>query len=352
MTLPGSGALLDNLLNPWLLARVANGLTGVGLCCLGLVVAAKVVVRWRPGASSEAQLSLERQAELAAAVVQAALVLSLLGLVLTVLAAERLTGAIRGAMCAYGVLASTDTGFASLLVSALAAAACVLWTVLHRFDLRLGRPALTRRKFVALFLVVPLVFLDLGATLAFVSELDFSVIASCCSVWLDGEVSGPVGGVGVSSRNVAALLALAAAAAAVAGALAARRRPGAVTAYAAALLSVLAAVAAVPAILWYVAPHAYATPHHLCPFCLLKAHVAGIGWPLFAALFAAVTLGMALGVVELNRSASGEPEQAAALERTLGLWTAVAWLATVSVALLPVARYLAASGGVSVLGEV
>jgi len=115
---------------------------------------------------------------------------------------------------------------------------------------------------------------------------------------------------------------------------------------------VLAAAAALPAILWYVAPHAYATPHHLCPFCLLKAHVGGIGWPLFGALFSAATLGVALGVVEVSSAASGEPEQAAAMKRTLGLWTAVAWIITISVAILPVARYLVLSGGVPVMGDV
>ena len=78
---------------------------------------------------------------------QVTLILEVLGLGLSVFVTDHLVGGIRGAMCAFGVLASTPTGFHGLFVSVLTAMACGLWVVLHRFDLRLEAPVLTRRKF-------------------------------------------------------------------------------------------------------------------------------------------------------------------------------------------------------------
>lgn len=112
------------------------------------------------------QLALERQAELVASVMQVALILEVLGLGLSVLVADHLAGGIRGAMCAFGVLASTRAGFAGLLVSLLTAVVCGLWMILHRFDLYLETPVLTHRKFAWLLPVGALALADLALTVA------------------------------------------------------------------------------------------------------------------------------------------------------------------------------------------
>lgn len=104
--------------------RAAAWLGRFGVAALGL----RIAWRWRPGPrpgqSDEAQLTLERQAELVAAVMQVVLGVGIVGLALSVFVADHLVGGIRGAMCAFGVLASTGSGLAGLAVSALAAVAC------------------------------------------------------------------------------------------------------------------------------------------------------------------------------------------------------------------------------------
>ncbi len=342
--------MIRNVLDPWILARLVMGVAVSLLLLYAVRVAVRVLRHWRVGATSEGQLALERRAELVATIVQAALVISVGSLALTVLVADRLTGSIRGAMCAWGVLASTEWGFAAVGTSAVAAAACALWVVLHRLDLRLQQPRLTRAKFLALLVVAPVVWIDLVATARFALGLDLDVVASCCSTTLDSGVAA-FGATDLGhARTTVALLAAAAAVATIAAAAWARRSPGAVSAWSAALLSLVAFGLSLPAVLYYVAPHVYETPHHLCPFCLLHGDVGGIGWPLFASIFLGTVLGAGLGVVEASRRASGEPEQASALERSLARWVALAWLVALTVAVYPVAHFAIVSHGASLFG--
>ncbi len=344
--------MATNFLNLWLLARVLQTAVAAALCVAGGILGFQVARRWRPGQSSEAQLALERQAELAASVLQVALLLEILGLGLAVFVADHLVGSIRGAMCAFGVLASAPMGFPSLLASALTALVCGWWVVLHRFDLRLEAPVLTRRKFLALLPVAAFAVADLGLALAFAWQLDFKVIASCCSVWVDAAVVQHHAGARLLAPGPAAVLGLAAVV--VAGGVSARtwRRPTRGAALGAGAGSAVASVAVWPAILTVVAPHILGTPTHLCPFCLLHAQGGGLGWPLFGALLLASINGAGLGLIELQRPAVAEPASLEAMERTLGGWAALAWLAVLVCGAVPVARYWLQAGGVTVFGKV
>lgn len=338
---------MDALSRPWFLARFLSGAVAAVLCLVAVWVAFRVLRRWRVGATSEGQLALERRAELVATLVQGGLVLALANVALTVLVADRSADAIRGAMCAWGVFESTAIGLWPVATSALMALACALWLVLHRLDLRLQTPTLTRAKFLALFAVAPLVWIDLGVFTAFASQLDFDVVASCCSVSLDGGSVGRWGasGGGASARLFYAALALSIGAAAALSWT--RRRPARAAALASTLLSLAAALTMTPAVLLYVAPHAYETPHHLCPFCLLHADVGGIGWPLFAALFSGTALGAGAGMVDLIGRRVGALAAAADLERSLGRWGALSWLLVSALALAPIVRFAILSGGAS-----
>ncbi len=341
-----------NFLNLWILARLTQSAVAAGLCGLGAGLGVAIAWRWRAGQSSEAQLALERRAELVAAVMQVALLVEILGLALSVLVADHLVGGIRGAMCAFGVLASTRSGYPGLLASALAAVACGLWVVLHRFDLRLETPALTRRKFFALLGVGPLAAMDFVFAVRFARELDFSVIASCCSVWLDDVAVNTQAAKLVVSPNWAGGLGLTAALLALAASLATWRWPGRPATLLAAVLSALAAVMAVPAVMGVVAPYALATPGHLCPFCLFHAQGGWLGWPLFGALFTATVTSLGLGVVELNRGTAGNPALAREFQQAVARWSALAWAGVVACGAFPVVSYLVRSGGVSVFGAI
>lgn len=344
--------MFTNFLNLWILARVVQASVATLLCVAGVVLGLRIVKQWQPDQSSERQLALERQAELVASVMQVALILEVLGLGLSLLVTDHLVGGIRGAMCAFGVLASTSTGFYGLLASVLTAVACALWVVLHRFDLRLEAPVLTRRKFSWLTAVGALAICDLALVLVFAWQLDFKVIASCCSVWVDSTVVNTHAAKLLWSPTAAGTLGLVAAFVAAMTSAAAGRWPGRLVALGAGGASALAPVAVLPSVLGVVAPHVLGTPSHLCPFCLFHAQGDGIGWPLFSALFLGSVTGMGLGVVELNRGATADAAPARAMQKILGRWSAVAWLCALGCGVVPVARYWLQSGGASVFGKV
>jgi hypothetical protein len=238
-----------------------------------------------------------------------------------------------------------------LLVSGLTAAACALWVILHRFDMRLETPVLTRRKFVALAFVAPLALGDLALAGRFARELDFSVVASCCSVWLDDNVLRQKTALVVMDPGPAAAVGLLAVLAGAATSGWAAWRPGRWRAFLAAAVSAAAPAGALLGILWVVAPHALATPQHPCPFCLFHVQGGWVGWPLFSAMFVASVSGLGLGVVEIQQRRPADAAALRSMERTLGRWSALGWAGVLLCGVYPVARYWLGSGGVSVFGE-
>ena len=185
---------LGNLLRPLFLARMLSGLAAALLCTYGARIALQVLRLYRVGRSSEGQLLLERRAELAATVVEVALGIGVLNLALSVVAADRLAPEIQGAMCAYGVFGAGEGGFLALGTTAALALGCALWIGLHRFDLRLRQPTLTRAKFLGLLLLVPFFWADLVLTFRFITDLDLAAVASCCSLSLGGETQSALVG--------------------------------------------------------------------------------------------------------------------------------------------------------------
>ncbi len=352
-------------MQPALLARTLGGLCAVGVTLAALAVGLRVLrVPASPRASdtlSESRIRLERQADLAATLVQAALVFQLFNVALTVAAADRLSDSLTGAMCAFGVFTNGTGGFEMLGLTTLSALLCALWLAMHRYDLRLPEASLTRTKFAALLVLAPFLVADLALTLRFALSLDLSVVASCCASQLDPEVAASLGA-SVGRPRIYFALALFGNALVLLLAWRVHRRqpsppsppsqrlaePGAV--YALAGLSALTTALCVPAIMGYVAPHAYASPVHTCPFCLLHAETWGIGWPLFGALFAGLALGLAPALVQALTRVSGERVAAQALQADAARFALYAWSTVLLLSLLPVVLYFARTGGVSVFG--
>jgi hypothetical protein len=343
--------VIGNLFRPYLLARLAAGGTAAILVIVGLVVAFKVLRHFRVARTSEGQLALERRAELVATLIEVALGATVISLALAVVGADRMTASIRGAMCAWGVLDASPWGFRSLALSVVASLACAVWIAVHRLDLRLRAPALTRAKFAALFAVGPLVIADAAVATLYALDLDLRVVASCCSTGLDAAQAIASDGAAGGSRDLAAIAFVGASAAAVALALRVRARPSAGASIGVGALSAVAGLASIPAVVWWVAPHAYETPSHLCPFCLLHADVLGIGWPLFALLLAGTALGVSTAVTGALERASGEVATARAMESRLGAATAIAWSLALALALAPIARWAVVSGGASLFAS-
>lgn len=327
-------------MRPYLLARVLLGVAVLAALSHGGVVALRALLR-PTGDTSESALALDRRAELVAATVRVAAICATLGLLGTVLAADRAHESIRGAMCAFGVLTGTEHGLASLATSALLCLGASAWLALHRIDMALVRGDLVRTKLRALAVLVPLALVDLVYVLRFITELDFDVVASCCSTAADaGGVDTGASGMGGSYGYLAGMLvALTAGAAAL---LVARRRATRAAVLAGASLVLLGVLCAIPTVVDVVAPHVYGTPAHRCPFCLLHPEAMYVGYPLLVA--AVVAASSATSLLVSAAYARTYPNATAAFARPTSGRALLAVAVLSLLVLAPLAQHVAAGG--------
>ncbi len=324
-----------NLDNPWILARALTALVTAVVALYACRTAVRVLRRFRVGETSEGQVALARRAELVAATVEFALLGSLAGFALTIMVADRLSESIRGAMCAFGVFEAT--GREPLLTATASVIVCLAWRALHRADLELLKPTFTRHKFAAVLALTPILLIDLAAVLHFASELDLSVVSTCCSVSLDSGSDAARGG--NASVTVFGGFVAAAVLASISFGLTTRRPAFAPLAVAS---SIVALVLAFPAVAGYVAPHIYETPNHQCAYCLLRAEGLYLGWPMLFTWLVALSRTVELAVGEmLGRSAPA----ASGPGRRRARHGAIAWALFLATAIVPIIRFAIASGG-------
>lgn len=333
-----------SLLEPWILFRLIAGIVAAVFFVRAAVVALRVLRYFDASRATEGQLALERQLELSSTFARIAAVLQAGVLALTVVAADRLSRGVRGAMCAYGVFRANEWGPRALLVTAAVAIAAGVLSQLYAMDTRVRGMDLARPIAAATIAMAPLAILDFAVTSMFLGKLDLTVTASCCSVQLD-SASSAASSYASGPRLLAATLAPLAIALSVGIALLAARKPRPPLVVLAGGLSLATLPIAVAAAVLEVAPYAFEVPQHACPFCLLKADAFFLGYPLFASIVVAVVWGLgAGGAALLARGPAAHAAFSSFASERLRLG-AVAWLVALVIGVAPVVRYAILSGG-------
>lgn len=335
-----------NLLEPWVLTRIVTAVVTASLFAYAAVVGARVLRHAHVEAATEGQLLLERHFELAGNLVRFGAVAQLFSLVLSVLAADRLSGAIQGAMCGYGVVHQNRWGWISLCVTVVVSLAAGVLLQLLALDRRVRGLDLMRPLALFCIVIAPAALLDTILSSAWLGSLDFSVVASCCSTTLgEGRRDSAVFWKG--PRILATWGAVIGAVLAIGTALLAFRAParGLVALAGATALAVVPF--AVGAVILEVAPYVYEVPEHLCPFCLFKADAYFIGYPLFGAVFLAGIWG--LGGAAAAMLAKDEHTRAAFPEfaQSRMVLQASAWVVALLIGAVPVGLYALSSPGAS-----
>jgi hypothetical protein len=337
---------MTNLIEPWVLLRLAAGLVAFALFGRAAMTARKVLRHFDASRATEGQLALEKQLELAATFARVGAVVQVLTLGVSALGADRLSRGVRGAMCAYGVFSAHEWGFRSLIATCGVALVAGILTQVYAFDARVRSLELVRPLAVATCAMAPLALLDLGMAAKFLLGLDLTVVASCCSVQLD-PVTQAGGGFAGGPRVLATALAVLGVVVAIASALHAARAPSRRNVVVAGVVSLVALPIAVAATILEVAPHAFEIPTHVCPFCLLKTDVLGIGYPLYGALLlAAVSAGGAAVSALLSSGSAARAALGEFASRRLRLG-AIAWGCAFVVGALPILRFALVAGGAS-----
>lgn len=340
-----------NFLEPWIFARLAAGLVATWLFVYAAFVGARVLRHRRLATATEGQLLLERQAELAATAARIGGGVQLVALLLSALAADRLSQGLKGAMCGYGVVHANAWGPWALGLSVVAALAAAIFAGLLRFESELSTPLFRAIALTSLPLAV-LASADLVATGWWLGSLDFSVVASCCSTSLDDAGAGALArGASGGGRLPLAVAAFLVVSLTVILARAVRTKAGPLTRApirVVAGLGLLALPLGLAAVVLEVSPHVYEAPHHLCVYCLLRLDALALGYPLVGALLLGTAYAVAAGLASLvaprSTEADGvlEPFARASLGRSSVFFTVF-----LALALAPVVRFTVLSGGKS-----
>jgi hypothetical protein len=334
------------LLEPWVLIRLLAGAVATVLFAYGALVGAKILRYAHHEAASEGRLALERQAELAATLVKVGALAQLMCCVLSVLAADRLSSAIRGAMCGYGVVDQNRWGWVSIGSTIVVSALAGVLLQLFALDRRVRGLDLMRPLAAGCLALAPLVALDWGLAGAWLTRLDLSIVVSCCSTTLD-EAHREGLAYWQGPRLLAAWGAVGGIAVATAAAVVAFRRPRRSIVAMAGGLALAVAPFALAAVTLEVAPHVYEVPQHLCPFCLFKADAFFIGYPIFGAIFLAVVWGVGAAAGALVSSGEHARDAFPAFARSRLVHEVAAWMLALTLGLLPVVMYALASPGAS-----
>jgi hypothetical protein len=255
----------------------------------------RILRHWDLASSSELQVSLERHTYLVSTLVAFVLAIEAVSLLLFVYNADRMAPQFVGAMCAVGTLNTSGYGFPALFLKILVFFSASTWLIVHRLDTRGYDYPLTRTKYALLFGIAPLVLVEAYLQTRFFLAMDTDVITSCCGTLFGADreaVAADLASLAPGPTMVAfyAVMGLTL----VVG-LAARRWPGMTGAYS--LLSAVAFLTTVVAVVSFVSLYVYEHPHHHCPFCLLKAEYGYTGYLLYVPLFFGTVLGLGAGAV-------------------------------------------------------
>jgi hypothetical protein len=333
-------------LEPWVLARIATAVVTASLFAYGAVIGLRVLRHAHVQAATEGQLLLERHFELAGNLVRLGAIGQLLSLLLSVMAADRLSSAIQGAMCGYGVVSQNRWGFISLGMTAVISLAAGVLLQLLALDRRVRGLDLMRPLAILCIAIAPLSWLDTVFASAWLGSLDLSVMASCCSTTL-GQGRAAAATFWQGPRILVTWGAVIGVALTIATSILAFRRPARALVTIAGVAALAVLPLAIGAVILEVAPHVYEAPEHLCPFCLFKSDAYFIGYPLFGAILLAVTWGLGAAVAALLCDGARARDAFPAFAQSRMARQAWAWALALAIGAMPVGVYAVSSSGAS-----
>lgn len=256
----------------------------------------KILFRWDPASSSEAQLLLERKTWLVSSLLNYALAAQILSAALFVFTADDIHRLFVGAMCATGSLNANLVGWLVLLVKGLLLFAASIWVVFNRLDQRTEDTPLVRTKYLLLLLMSPLVALDLYGQWLYFSGLQPEVITSCCGSLFSAEGEGVAAELAGMPVAQAMWMFFAITGSYVACLVLTMFFRHDILRLLLFVVSVLLFFISLGAVVSFISLYVYQMPSHHCPFDMLQHHYHYIGYPLYAGLFCATLFGLLPGL--------------------------------------------------------
>jgi hypothetical protein len=291
------------ILHPPVLALLLVALLGAATLAWAGVFSLSLLRHWNLASGARKQIELERRTYLVATVLALVMLAQGFALLLMVFNADRTAPLLVGAMCAFGSFNASVYGFPALYAKMALFFAAIVWLALHHADGLAPDYPLTRRKYALLLaLLLPLALADAALSLAYFLDLKADMLTSCCGTAFNPEkASLSADAAAWDPQWALATLFGALAAGLLLGWLADGRQR---LALAYGVFSAVFLAIALGAVVAAVSIYVYESPHHHCPFCLLKREYGYFGFALYAPLFLGTACGLASGALSLRPPAS------------------------------------------------
>ena len=335
------------ILHPWILGLIIGHSALLAVFSLGVINAWQIFRGWDYNSTEEKQFLLEKKTYLVSTVMNFALFIQILMLFLFEMAADELANVLPGAMCAVGTLSSGSYGFPLLNLKIVSFFAYFIWLMINYLDNLMETYPLVRRKYLGLMLIYPLAVVETALLFMFASDLDPSVITSCCgSVYNEGTegLGGSLAGASASfilplffSIVILLLINRFVLNRRDTG----RKRLGNLLEFP---LWIAFFITAIAVIISFISRYIYEMVSHKCPFCFIGAEYHYYGVALYLFLFIATAAGMTGGVLETIRQPKILKEKARLLQNkmnTVSLWGMAAFIV---IGFLPFITYYVKTG--------
>lgn len=312
---------------------------GSGITLLLLLFAAllglKILRRWDIRDSSEEQLALERRTYLVSTLVQYGLLFEILSVFLFIYTADDIHNLLVGAMCATGSLNANPYGFPALYAKIGTLFLSAAWLALNYIDNKAEDYPLTRKKYLLLLFIVPVVSAGYGMQLRYFSLINPNVITSCCGVLFSEGGSGagsslaslPLRPMEVSFFASFLLMA--------ASGLAVVKSPGKPYTLILSLFSGIFFVVSIASVISFISLYFYQLPTHHCPFDILQSGYFYVGYPLYASLLTGSFFGLMTGIVEPFRKIPSLSRLIPGIQRSWAIAATCGALLFVIITLIP-----------------
>ncbi|MCS6822067.1 MAG: hypothetical protein NZ551_09365 [Microscillaceae bacterium] len=167
----------------WVITQFLALLFSWGLLLNASFFSLTLIQKWQITQSNETQLDLERKSYLIGAILQFVLLFQFLTFLLFLNTVNiHLPKAIKGAMCATGVIELNAWGYPTLWLKLTALFVYAIFLIFNYLDNQEPAYPLTPKKYFFVFPAFLLLTLDLFFSYQFFSKIEPDIIATCCSV--------------------------------------------------------------------------------------------------------------------------------------------------------------------------
>ncbi len=280
-------ALLSNQVIVFLLSEA----TLFTLLFVAFVVSLKVLVKWDFESFTPFQFALERQAYLVSTIILFVFLMKFILVVYFIFSIDALSLLLPGAMCGAGVIKANIYGSYLLILKLLILFLLTLWLYIHFYDMHTKNHKWFKQKSWLFSFIFVFIALELGLDFSYFSNINTHLPVSCCSA-LFGQLEGanplPFG------LNISLLLVLFYL---VYFLVILTLKSGYTVLYI--VTNILFVYIAYYAVVYFFGTYIYQLPTHKCPFCMLQAEYAYVGYLLWASLFMGTYMGLSNAVSTL-----------------------------------------------------